>query len=146
MPDVKLQFKLGTLEFVSEGDSAWVAEQLDKVLGKAIELQAVLKPRTGDAGDAGDGSVDGADAPLATFLKVKNVGSNQIQRFLATAIWLTGRGQKDLVTSDVTTALKDNHQPKLNNPSDCLLKNIGKGFCEKKGKGFFVTPDGLKSM
>ena len=35
---------------------------------------------------------------------------------------------------------------KLSNPSDSLNSNVGKGYCEKDGKHFFVTPEGRQSL
>lgn len=46
----------------------------------------------------------------------------------------------------VSKALKDNHQKRLGNAADNLNQNIAKGFCEKTDGGFYITPDGLKSL
>jgi hypothetical protein len=53
---------------------------------------------------------------------------------------------KELTTSAVAKALKENHQKRLANASDCLNQNTKKGFCEKSGKGFFITPEGLTHL
>jgi hypothetical protein len=63
-------------------------------------------------------------------------------KFLATAIWLDAKGKSKMTTTDVTTALKDAHQGRLGNASECLTQNVRKGLCEKHGKEFFVTEDG----
>ena len=148
----KVQFKLGTIEFSGEGEEGWLATQLDKLLSNAPDLLK-LAPAASDqdavtAGTRQQGEYDeiSQNVSLGAFLKTKNAGSSQVNRFLATAIWLTGRGNKTPSTSDVTKALAENHQPKLKNAADSLNQNVGKGFCEKKGKQFFVTPQGLESM
>jgi hypothetical protein len=147
MAEAKVQIKLGMIEFSGEGEEKWVAEQLDKVLAQASDLLRLsLAVGTGKKGGGDDIPPLETNDPLATFLKSKGVGTNQIKRFLATAIWLSGKGSKMLSTGDVTKALRDNLQPKLTNPSDALNKNISKGFCEKAGRQFFVTPDGFASM
>lgn len=70
----------------------------------------------------------------------------QVKKFLATAAWLTHRGQRMLSTGMISRALKDNQQRRLGNPSDCLGKNIAQGFCEKDGSNFFVTTEGWKNL
>jgi hypothetical protein len=148
----KIQVKLGTIEFIGEGDEAWLANQLDKLFEKAPNLLKLAPVMTGSNGFEGSVPIEieyGEElknTPLATFLKNKNVGGNQVVRFLATAIWLTKRGSIMLTTADISKALRENHQPKITNPSDTLNKNVGKGFCEKQGSQFFVTPDGLASL
>ena len=147
MADAKIHIKLEGLEFSGEGEEKWVATQLDKVLAQASDLLRLsFAGGTGKEGGGDDILSLKTDEPLATFLKSKRVGTNQIKRFLATAIWLSGKGNQNLSTGDVTKALRDNHQPRLTNPSDALNKNIGKGFCEKVGRQFFVTPSGFASM
>ncbi|MGJ8629052.1 MAG: hypothetical protein ACSHXB_18990 [Sulfitobacter sp.] len=49
-------------------------------------------------------------------------------------------------TAEISKSLKDNQQSKLSNPSECLNKNVGKGFCEKTSEGFFVTPEGWAEL
>jgi hypothetical protein len=152
MAQAKIQFKLGMIEFSGEGEEAWVATQLDKLIEQAPDLLKLAPSTTGQGSAAGNTDRQGEhtdlsnDVPLGTFLKNKNIGSNQVNRFLAAAIWLYGRGNKTPTTNDVTKALSDNHQPKLKNPADCLNKNVGKGLCEKQGKQFYVTPNGFESM
>jgi len=79
-------------------------------------------------------------------LREKNASTNQVRKFLATAVWLHARGKKRLSTADVTRALKDSNQTRLGNPADCLNKNVAKGHCEKDGKDFFVTSEGSASL
>jgi len=69
-----------------------------------------------------------------------------VKRFLATADWIRLRGESELTTSKVSKALLDNHQKRLGNPADCLNQNVRKGHCEKKGDGFFITPEGFKEL
>jgi hypothetical protein len=152
MAQAKIQFKLGVIEFSGEGEEAWVATQLDKLIEQAPAMLKLAPPTTGqgvvtnNADQQGEPVNVGNDVALGTYLKNKNIGGNQVNRFLATAIWLSARGNKTPTTSDVTKALSDNHQTKLTNPADCLNQNVSKGYCEKQGKQFYVTPDGFESI
>ncbi len=154
MAEAKIQIKLGTIEFLGEGDEKWVATQLDKILAQAANLLTLAPATMADPGGGkpssgardGDPPKLGTDVTLVAFLKNKNAGNSQVKRFLATAVWLVEKGNKMPTTSDVTKALRDNHQPKLTNPANSLNQNVAKGLCEKSGKQFFVTPDGLASM
>jgi hypothetical protein len=87
-----------------------------------------------------------ANQTLAKFLRDKNAANNQVRKFLATAVWLQAKGKNRLTTADVTRSLKESNQSRLSNPADCLNKNVSKGFCEKDGKEFFVTTEGLASL
>jgi hypothetical protein len=149
MTEAKLEFTVGTLTFSGEGEQIWLAEQLDKVIAAAPDLASV--GRTRDRSGAADTTE--LDEPagdftktLAGYLKEKKAETNQVQRFLATADWLRRRGTGELTTSAVTKALSDNQQKRLGNPADSLNKNVAKGYCEKKGTGFFITPDGLTHL
>jgi len=83
---------------------------------------------------------------LSTWLREKDATSNQTKKFLAVAAFLQLGGKERIVTSDVTDALKKNNQGKLNNASDNLGQNVGKGHCEKDGKSFYVTPEGFVAL
>ena len=151
MASARIEFTLGALTFTGEGDPPWVAEQLDKLLAAAPDL---LYAQPGGAGaDAGDADIPGESAeadftqPLAGYIKLHNGDDNQVQRFLAAADWLRRRGLSKLTTAAVSKALKDNHQKRLSNPSDCLRQLIGKGYCERSDNGtFYISPDGLQSL
>ncbi|MCI0696288.1 hypothetical protein L0337_30325 [candidate division KSB1 bacterium] len=154
MAEAKIQIKLGAIEFLGESDEKWVAGQLDKILTQAANLLK-LAPATTAKTDSwksnteksdGNSSEFDTDVPLSTFLKNMNAGTNQVKRFLVTAIWLSGRGNSKPTTKDVANALKDSHQTKLTNPAESLNQNVKKGFCEKIGKQFFVTPNGFGSV
>ncbi len=151
MADAKIQFKLGAIEFVGEGEKEWIAQQLDKILERAPKL-AALGPTKGTGGGSGGGpSPMGPDPQiaaktLAAFLKEKNATKNQVKKFLATAIWLEAKGKQRMTTSNVTKALRDSNQARLGNASECLNQNLTKGYCEKDGKEFFVTDEGKSSL
>ncbi|MCB0045982.1 MAG: hypothetical protein KDD92_11160 [Caldilineaceae bacterium] len=153
----KIEITIGNLTFKGEGTESWLSTQLDKILDKAeallavhLELDSTQPTQNNDNGeDEGESaSVDNeiASKHLATFLKEKNASSPQVNKFLATAIWLHARGKRYLSTKDVTEALRNAQQSRLSNASDCLNKNVGKGFCEKHGSQFFVTPQGKKAI
>ena len=84
--------------------------------------------------------------PLAIYLKQKNVGANQNNRFLAAAVWLKSKGQNTIKTTEVVKALAEAQQQRLGNPSDILNQNVKKGFCVRSGDGFYVTPEGEASL
>jgi hypothetical protein len=147
MADAKIEIKVGTVSFIGEGGEKWLSEQLDKMLEKLPELAQVAPASADDSGGNGDSGTRAkatkAQGTLANLLREKNATTNQVRKFLATAIWVIDRGKRDrIATADVSKALSDNHQKALGNPADCLNKNVSKGFCEKVGKEFFVTDDG----
>lgn len=148
MPNAKIEIRVGGVSFAGEGEEKWLAAQLDKLLMKAAELSSVGGTELADEG--GEAQAPNSKTKkvlgLAQFLSAKNVGSNQNKRFLATAEWFKQKGQTRITTGDVSKALKDAHQKKLGNPSECLSQNVSKGFCEKDGGKFFVTDDGSASL
>ena len=150
MSEAKIEIKIGQIEFSGEGQPEWVAKQLDKILAKAEDLIAIAPPPE-QTPDGTQPKPMGKDATIAgktlpSFLTDKNVTRSQIRKFLATSVWLEAKGKKRLTTGDVTKALKESNQSRLANPSDCLNKNVSKGFCEKDGREFFVTQEGKKSL
>jgi|HubBroStandDraft_1064217.scaffolds.fasta_scaffold00085_14 hypothetical protein len=153
MADAKIDIKVGAISFAAEGSEKWLSGELDKVLAKAPELAAITpaEPQDNDRG-GGDGAQTkhakkGKLGTLAHFLKEKSATSNQVKKFLATAVYLLDTTGKDrLTTGDVKAALKNANQTKLNNPSECLNQNVGKGYAEKDGGSFFVTDPGRTSL
>ena len=150
MPDVKIQIKIGGIEFSGEGDKDWLGHQLDKILTNAQKLATLTAPPVSGVPGGGHNPIrtDQAIAgkPLATFLKEKNASTNQTRKFLATAIWLEAKGKQKMTTGDITKALKESNQSRLGNPSDCLNKNTSKGYCEKDGNQFYVIEEGKTSL
>lgn len=149
MSTTKIDVSVGAVSFSGEGDQAWLAEQLDKVLKAAPELaRAPAKPA--GAAPAAPGPVITDHSQFATslsaYIKEKGGETNQVDRFLITADWLRRRGTTNLATAAVSKALTDNHQKRLANPADCLNKNVSKGLCEKTETGFYITPEGLKKL
>jgi len=148
MTEAKLDLTIGGVSFHGEGEQLWLAEQMDKILQAAPQLGAVQPAPRRDSSRSGADIHDGGEftATLAGYIREKAGETNQVQRFLATCDWLRRRGTKELTTSAVTKALSDNQQKRLSNPADCLNKNVAKGYCEKTGNAFFITPDGLKHL
>ena len=154
MSDAKIEIKIGQIQFSSEGEQDWVAKQLDKILAQAEKLVQLAAPEDtgGDGGDADGGRKPmGKDPLIATktlpvFLAEKGATKNQVRKFLATAVWLEAKGKTRLETRDIAAALTAANQTRLGNPSDSLNKNVGKGYCEKEGRQFFVTDEGKKSL
>lgn len=148
MGSAKIEIKVGGISFSGEGEQAWIAAQLDKVLRKADEIKIPSDPSGSETAttENNDAGGNGASIPtLSKFLTASSVGSNQTRKFLATAVWLTRKQNKRLwQTTDVVNALQSNHQGKLKNASQCLNTNVTSGMCEKSGKSnFYVTDEGL---
>ena len=141
--------KLGSFTFSGEGDENWLAKQLDKIMEKLNQLHKVATLPSNDGGGGTPNSNlsnDLNNVTLASYLKTNSATTNQIKKFLVTSVWLQLRGSNRLTTKDVTKALKDNNQSKLNNASECLNQNVRKGFCEKDGNQFYVTDEGINSL
>lgn len=153
MTDAKISVKVGYLEFSGEGDKQWLEKQLDKILGKAEELNELGPPsQGGGTGEASSGQQpmgadsEIADKPLGSYLKEKSATSDQTKKFLVTSIWLEAKGQSRLKTSDVNKALKENNQKGLSNASQCLAGCVKKGHCERDGDKFYVTQEGKDAI
>jgi hypothetical protein len=132
----KIRLKVGDVEVDFEGSESF----LDKKLPQFISQLSKFSSHTESPSRARGGETKGGgeeSASLATFLQKHGGAKSQEQRFLVTAQWLHLRGSQTLKTGDVTKALRDNHQSRLGNPSDCLNKNVRKGLCEKTPGGFF---------
>jgi hypothetical protein len=147
MAESKIDITVGSVSFSGEGDPAWLAQQLDKVL----KVASVIPPSTSGgatgvnpSGQATDSA--GFNTTLASYIKEKHGETNQVDRFLIAADWLRRRGTALLTTASVTKALRENQQKRLGNPADCLNKNVSKGYCEKTAEGFFITPDGINKL
>jgi len=156
MSEAKIEIKIGEVRFSGEGDQEWLTKQLDKILAKAadlIKLAPAPQPSAQhnaltqhQAADPSNLSKI-ANQTLVAFLKSKNATTAQVDKFLATAIWVEAKENKNRIkTSDVSNALSKASQAKLNNPADKLNQNVGKGYCEKDGKDFFVTQEGKEHM
>ena len=150
MSQGKIEFTLGALSFSGEGEQDWLAQQLHKILEVAPEMAKIAPFAPVGGADPlsphSNGDEEKFTQTLASYIKAKDADSNQQKRFLATADWLRRRGTNDLKTAMVTKALQDSRQKRLGNPADCLNKNVTRGYCEKNGDGFFITPDGLESL
>ena len=149
----KIDFTVGGISFSGEGEEAWLASQLDKIIEKAPSLLVVapVPEVSGEGKEAAkqepmkqDPNIAGLT--LSNFLKEKNSTRNQMSKFLATAVWLEAKGKTRIATSDIVQALKDANQSRLANASDLLAKNVTKGYCERDGKEFFVTTEGKASL
>ena len=87
------------------------------------------------------------DSQLVQFITEKKVATNQVRKFLATAVYLANSsGVSRLSTSMISKALKSNGIEQLQNASDCLNKNEKKGYCIKDGKEFIITENGYLSI
>jgi len=153
--DAKIEIQIGDVRFSGEGNQEWLTLQLDKILDKAKDLtklapQPVIQnnaPQPLHQAADFSNSPDISSQSLASFLKSKNATSAQVDKFLATAIWVEAKDNKNrLKTADITSALSKANQTKLGNPADKLNQNVSKGYCEKDGKDFFVTQEGKDKM
>ncbi|KAF0133072.1 MAG: hypothetical protein FD139_955 [Methylocystaceae bacterium] len=141
----KVQITIGSLNFSAEGEQEWLASQLAMVI-EAANAKGLAHAAPAVANSDALTCQSEFSVSLATYIREKKADSNQNQRFLATARWLQHRGSMELTTSAVTKALTENQQKRLANASECLNQNTKKGFCEKSGKGFYITPEGLKHL
>ena len=142
----RIQLSIGNMSFDGEGDQDWLDQHIHRLLEAFGQSQASSSV---SAVNATSDSIDRQSAPtesLASYIKSKGGDVAQIQRFLATAGWLNRRGKENLTTSLISKALQENQQKRLGNPSDSLNKNVAQGYCEKKGKEFFITPEGLAKL
>lgn len=144
----KIDLTAGSLQISVDGEEAWVAKQFENIIEKFPVLSsfAAAMPAKGGEPDLGADDTAKPVGSLATHIKEHGGDKSQTRRFLATADWLRRKGDKSLKTSKVSSALKDNQQKKLANPSQCLNDNVSQGFCEKDSQGFFITPEGLKEL
>ena len=140
----KIRLKVGNIEVDYEGSEDYLESKLYKLLDDVSTL-AKQVPSENDGSDSNENMNSVTSSTLVSFL-IEKKADNQNQRFLATAEWLHQKGSKRIKTSDVTKALRDSNQKKLSNASDNLSQNVSKGFCEKEGKEFFVTPEGRNSL
>lgn len=157
MSNTSIEVKIGEFSFSGTGSEQWLSKELDKILSKAAELvklnqnlgnknSAVNQNQQDKKDNSSSNASEVANKPLAKFLSEKNASKVQTQKFLATAVWLHEKGANRITTKEISAALKNANQTKLNNPSDCLNQNITKGLCEKEGGQFFVTEDGRSSF
>jgi|SRR6185436_4107069 len=171
MSQSKIEFRLGAIHFIGEGEKVWVTKQLDKMIAQAPSLLRVTSGITGDmeeyTNDTSDNSPKRrgrkpgrkissskavpavspvksttAGKSLAAFIQSKNAGSNQRLKFLATAKWLSKNGKKSFVTRDVTKAIKEARLPQLINPSQYMGQNLKQGYFKKSGKEFVMSAKG----
>lgn len=153
MAEVKIEIKIGNISFSGEGDSGWLEKQLDKIIEKASDLVKIAPQQTSSLQKLEkhkpadlSGLQNISKKSLASFLKDKSATTNQIDKFLVASVWLESKGKSRIKTGDVTKTLRENSQSKLGNASDCLNKNVSKGFCEKDGTEFFVTQEGKEHL
>jgi hypothetical protein len=153
MSDSKIQIKVGIVEFSGEGNQEWLASQLDKILNKIPELLKIelaspvvkeLKVNPVKLKENNGSSIK--EITLASWLKDKTATTNQTRKFLATAAYLQLNGQERITSGEVKQALSKNSQSALTNPSESLNQNNSKGFCQKDGKSFYITPEGFKEL
>lgn len=146
MASGRIGFSLGSVSFEGEGEADWVVKQMESFVSKLPALTQSRKAGTFTDG-VNKGSVEhDSSVTLASFLRSTGSTDNQVRKFLATAEWLHQRGETRVNTSTVVKALRDSSQKSLGNASDCLNRNVSKGFCEKVGSGFFVTDEGRASL
>jgi len=155
MSSSKIEFSIGDMLFIGEGEPEWLGKQLDKILDTFDEAinqsnKDISSDTRGEGLNADEDKATKGDSQytvnLSTFLKNKNATTNQRLKFLATSVWLAKNKGNDLSTSDVTTALRDSHQNRLSNASDCLNRNVKQGYCEKNGEKYYVTPQGFEAI
>ncbi|WP_158789724.1 hypothetical protein [Granulicella sp. L46] len=146
MAEAHIQIEVGKVKFTAEGSPEWVDKKYEEFLRHMTELQRLLPATSQEEPEDRKLVGDQSSVPLAIYLKQKNVGANQNNRFLAAAVWLKSKGQNTIKTTEVVKALAEAQQQRLGNPSDILNQNVKKGFCVRSGDGFYVTPEGEASL
>jgi hypothetical protein len=165
MANGRLEFKIGNIEFIGEGEQEWVTQQLEKMLKRVPDLQKegaqkIVKPQPktdtshlvlpstleGDLFSAPKVTPRVIPENLSTFLRNKDCIDKQRRKFLGSAVWLQQNGKQLIKTKEVTDALRAARQVKITNPSHQLNQNISQGFCQKEGNGFYVTPQGVDNI
>lgn len=142
----KVELKIGEMSFSGEGDQEWLDNQISKLLDAATSDQIRDVISTGTIASEERQSEPTRSESLPTYLRNRGGERSQVMRFLATAAWIHRRGGTTLTTGLIGKTLRENHQKKLGNPSDCLNKNVSKGYCEKTAEGFFITADGWSAL
>ena len=142
----KIKLTLGNFSIAGEGDQDWLDRQIEAFLDTVKQKPISNLVDDTPADPSANGKTSGATESLASYLRSKGADSIQVQRLLATAGWLTLRGNKALTTANVSKALRENQQKRLGNSADCLNQNVAKGFCEKTPTGFFITPEGWAQL
>jgi hypothetical protein len=104
MQTAKIEVKIGSFSFSGEGDEVWIAKQLDKVLEQTKQYGKSLDSDLGssDSGTESTSKINLKNVTLPSFLSSKGATTNQVKKFLATAIWLQLRGMARLETKDVS--------------------------------------------
>ena len=141
MPEIyKIRLKNGEHEVeIESSERAFVEEKLHlyaiSELGEPVSQGSIQNKTT-------------PTSSLAKFLKDQGAQTNQMKKFLATAVYLSVfKGKKNLKIIDITSALKDAGQTKISNPSMTLMTNISHGRLERTGNNeFMVTVHGLEFL
>lgn len=142
----KIRLQIGDLHFAGEGDQEWLSTQLSFFLQKAVQPPSSQNTTSQSSQFSTPLQGAGTDESLASFLRTTGSDTKQVQRFFAAAAWLARRGTSPLTSGLVAKTLQENQQKRVSNPSDCLNKNVSKGYCEKTSDGFFVTNDGRRAL
>ncbi|MBV1888135.1 MAG: hypothetical protein KUG51_02475, partial [Urechidicola sp.] len=117
MANARIEFKIGAIEFVGEGEQEWVTQQLDKILDRVPNLESKIEnsivttvpqpsaisatipvvPTTHPT-DLFATSNPNRIIPenLSTFLRKKDAVDKQRRRFLGAAVWLQLNGQQTI--------------------------------------------------
>lgn len=142
----KIELTIGDLRFSGEGDQDWLDQQISRLIDIVPKVQIAASIDGVSSKPEPEQNETVSTQSLASYLRAKGADTVQVQRFLATAGWLSRRGERVLTTKAVNKALQDNQQKRLSNAADCLNQNVGRGFCEKTTGGFFITPEGWRQL
>jgi|MTBAKMStandDraft_1061839.scaffolds.fasta_scaffold02065_7 hypothetical protein len=168
MADSKIELTLGSFRFSCEGEKEWVEVQLGRILDRAPSLLSLGSEvvTTSAGGEVEEVAAEEArpvarrgrkprevkakkavsNDPLVDYLKEKKADNNQVRKFLATAVYLHSQGAQKFSTPMISKKLKAAGIPKLSNASDCLNKNVKKGFSIKEDKEFVLTNEGIQAI
>ena len=142
----KIELTIGKFSFAGEGDQDWLDQQVSRLIERIDQWE--IDRSVGEVSPMSEPEQDEtvSTESLPSYLRAKGAETVQVQKFLATAVWLCRRGEKNMTTRAVVKALRDSQQRRLGNPADCLNQNVAKGFCEKNGNEFFITTEGWRHL
>ncbi len=145
--DTTLKFECDSFSIEFSGSEEFLESRLPAIVH---ELTSLSQP-SGAAGPLeGNDEQPSANVPgLSAVLNGLSEGT-QVNKFLAAAAWLqASRQTEQMRTGDVSRAMRKQRQIPPKNCSDCLNKNVQKGFCEilsRKPIRFQVTAEGMEKV
>ena len=143
--DTTLKFECDAFSIEFSGSEEFLESRLPEIVRELTSLSQVTASGESTGADTEQQSSDVPGLPaVLNGLSQKT----QVNRFLAAAAWLqASKGIEKMRTGDVFRVMREHRQSPPKNCSDCLTKNVRKGYCEilsQKPIRFQVTADGME--